>query len=135
VNEKRFAQDLRANPTDVEKLLWWKLRARQFGGWKFRRQVPIIGFVADFACLEACLVIELDGGQHAEAADYDEGRSAALKKAGFRVLRFWNIDVIENLEGVLTTIERTLGAPLPRPETPSPQPSPRRGEGVKATQS
>jgi crossover junction endodeoxyribonuclease RuvC len=107
--ETRVAQELRDNPTDVEKLLWWKLRNRQFGGWKFRRQVPIIGFVADFACLDASLIIELDGGQHAETVEYDERRSAALSKAGFRVLRFWNVDLIEDLDGVLRTIEQALG--------------------------
>ncbi|MEJ0067651.1 MAG: endonuclease domain-containing protein [Pseudomonadota bacterium] len=118
----RNAQRLRDDPTEVEKLLWWKLRARQFGGWKFRRQVPIVGFVADFACLEAGLVIELDGGQHSETGARDERRTAILGQAGFRVLRFWNNQLIDELESVLATIEQALGAPSPRP-------SPRGGEG------
>ena len=120
--ETATARQLCGNPTDVEKLLWWKLRARQFGGWKFRRQVPIVGFVADFACLEARLIIELDGGQHSETVERDERRTAVLAQAGFRVLRFWNQQLIDELESVLATIEHALGGPLPRP-------SPPRGEG------
>jgi len=120
--ETTTARQLRGDPTDVEKLLWWKLRARQFGGWKFRRQVPIVGFVADFACLDARLIIELDGGQHSETVERDERRTAVLAQAGFRVLRFWNQQVIGELESVLATIEHALGGPSPRP-------SPPRGEG------
>ncbi len=134
-----IARKLRGTPTDVEQLLWWKLRARQFGGWKFRRQVPVIGYVADFACLEARLIIELDGGQHAETVERDEHRTKLLEQAGFRVLRFWNVQLTEDLAGV---IEHALGGhagsqapsqgsktPSLGSKTPSPQPSPRGGEG------
>jgi very-short-patch-repair endonuclease len=126
--EVATARKLRATPTDVEQLLWWKLRARQFGGWKFRRQVPVVGFVADFACLEAGLIIELDGGQHAETVERDARRTRLLEQAGFRVLRFWNVQLIEDLGGVLDVIENALGGDAPS-QTPSPQPSPRGGEG------
>ena len=77
-------------------------------GRKFRRQVPLLGYVADFASLDAKLIIELDGGQHAEQVEADERRSRALEAAGFLVLRFWNADVFTNLEAVLETIRATL---------------------------
>ncbi|MBI3514340.1 MAG: endonuclease domain-containing protein [Proteobacteria bacterium] len=116
------ARDLRGTTTYFERQLWAKLRGRQFGGRKFRRQVPIAGFVADFACLEASLIIELDGDQHGDTVERDERRTAILKRAGFRVLRFWNSELNDSLEDVLTEIEQALG-------TPSPRPSPRGGEG------
>ena len=77
-------------------------------GRKFRRQVPLLGYVADFASLDAKLIIELDGGQHAEQVEADERRTRALEAAGFLVLRFWNADVFTNLEAVLETIRATL---------------------------
>ena len=77
-------------------------------GRKFRRQVPLLGYVADFASLDAKIVIELDGGQHAEQLEADEKRTRALETVGFHVLRFWNGDVLANLEGVLETIRATL---------------------------
>ena len=116
------ARDLRGTSTHFERRLWAKLRGRQFGGRKFRRQVPIAGFVADFACLEANLIIELDGDQHGDTVERDERRTAILRRAGFRVLRFWNSEFNESLKDVLTEIEQAL-------EAPSPQPSPRGGEG------
>ena len=101
-----IARKLRQNQTGVEMLLWGKLRNRQLHGIKFRRQHPVAGFVADFFCEEANLVIELDGGQHnqPEAIAKDTARTQTLEAAGFHVLRFLNNEIVENLEGVLTTI-------------------------------
>ena len=102
------ARDLRMNATDVEKIVWQKLRNAQLGA-KFRRQEPILGFVADFVAHDHRLIVELDGGQHAEQrAAHDERRSRMLEQAGFRILRFWNTDVIDNLDGVLETIRARL---------------------------
>ena len=84
--------------------MWKHLRNRQLYNYKFRRQFPIEPYIADFACLELKLIIELDGGQHANRINYDEQRSLFLEKRGFKVIRFWNNDVIENTEGVLEAI-------------------------------
>jgi len=84
--------------------VWKHLRNRQLYNYKFRRQFPIEPYIADFACLELKLIIELDGGQHANRINYDEQRSLFLEKRGFKVIRFWNNDVIENTEGVLEAI-------------------------------
>ena len=105
---KTFARRLRRDQTDAEQTLWARLRNRQLGGWKFRRQVPLGKFVVDFACYDEKLVVELDGGQHGENPDDDAARTAWLEARGFRVLRFWNHEVLENLEGVLTTIAEVL---------------------------
>lgn len=94
--------------TDAEKALWQRLRNGQFHGVRFRRQAVIGRFIADFASYEPKLVIELDGGQHAEQASYDDKRSAWLAAEGFTVLRFWNNDVLANLDGVVATIEEAL---------------------------
>lgn len=102
------ARTLRKSQTDAEAILWSRLRNRQMAGRKFRRQVPLLGYVADFASLDAKVIIELDGGQHAEQAEADEKRTRALEAAGFLVLRFWNADVFSNLDGVLETIHATL---------------------------
>ena len=99
---------LRKLQTDAEAILWSRLRNRQMSGRKFRRQVPLLGYVADFASLDAKLIIELDGGQHAERVEADEKRTKALESAGFLVLRFWNADIFTNLESVLETIHATL---------------------------
>jgi adenine-specific DNA-methyltransferase len=84
------ARALRANPTDVEHKLWAALRGRQLAGFKFRRQVGIGRYFADFACVAAKLIVELDGSQHIENADYDAKRTADLEACGWRVLRIWN---------------------------------------------
>jgi len=104
VAETERARRLRRDSTDVELLLWRRLRDRQIDELKFRRQEPVLGFTVDFVCHEHNLVIELDGGQHAAAATRDERRTRMLEQAGFRVLRFWNGDVIENLDGVVEAI-------------------------------
>jgi very-short-patch-repair endonuclease len=95
------ARTLRRTSTDVELLLWAKLRSRQHG-LKFRRQHPVAPYVADVACVEARLIVELDGGQHGGPTDAERDRILAAK--GWRVLRYWNSDVIENLDGVLQDI-------------------------------
>ena len=105
---KQFARGLRKNQTNAEALLWSRLRNRQLTGRKFRRQVPIQGFVVDFACLDSRVIVELDGSQHAERAPYDERRTRDLEACGFIVLRFWNIDVLKNLDAVLSTITETV---------------------------
>ena len=119
------ARTLRAQSTDAERHLWRELRRRRIGGYRFRRQVPIAGFVADFACLEARLVIELDGREHLERKSYDDERDRTLAAQGFRVLRFWDNDVFHDTEAVLDAILRSLESPLPHPNLP-----PQAGEGV-----
>ena len=96
---------LRKHGTDVENRLWFHLKGKQVEGIKFRRQAPIGKYIVDFVAFEKRLVIELDGGQHAEAEkDNDIRRDAWLNSQGFRVLRFWNNEVLQNLEGVLESI-------------------------------
>ncbi len=102
------SRDLRCNQTDVERILWRHLKARQVNGWRFRRQHPIEPYIADFACIEAMLIVEADGGQHAESV-HDAVRDAYLRKAGWRVLRFWNTDILQNMEGMFDTIAAELG--------------------------
>lgn len=107
------AETLRQNSTDAEPKLWSKLRDRQLLGFKFVRQQPIGPYVADFACREADLIIELDGGQHTDSAT-DVARTEALGQHGYQVIRFWNNDVLTNLEGVLQVIAEHLNkAPFP----------------------
>ena len=85
-----FARALRTSSSDAETRLWWHLRDRRLGGAKFRRQLPIGPYVADFVCVEAMLVVELDGGQHAEQLERDQVRTSFLERQGYRVVRFWN---------------------------------------------
>jgi len=98
------------NMTDAERALLRHLRSRQLAGHKFRRQQPIGQFIVDFVCLEKRLVIELDGGQHAEPnqSAYDADRTAWFKNQGFRVLRFWNHDVLKNLDAIEEAIAQAL---------------------------
>ena len=95
--------------TDAERRLWRALRNRQLAGYKFRRQHPVPPYVADFACVERGLIVEVDGGQHTRREHTDALRSQALQIQGYRVLRVWNNEVMENLEGVLAVILRALG--------------------------
>jgi very-short-patch-repair endonuclease len=98
------ARSLRQNQTDVEFLLWQKLRGRQVLSYKFRRQFPIDPFIVDFCCLDLKLVIELDGSQHFEQSRSDIARTQILAQRRFKVIRFWNNDVIDNIEGVMEKI-------------------------------
>ena len=144
------ARQLRHASTDAEKLLWSRLRNRQVFGHKFRRQFPVAIYFADFVCIEARLIVEIDGGQHALEGEVsrDEQRSAVLTAHGFTVLRFWNHEVLTQVDAVLQAILNFLEGknphpgPLPRagegvnkPEAvsglPHPNPLPQAGEGVK----
>jgi very-short-patch-repair endonuclease len=118
------ARRLRREQTDVEKALWQALRSRQLDTLKFRRQHPVGPFIADFCCVKSKLIIELDGGQHALDSDADEQRSDFLAQRGYRVLRFWNHEVLTNIQGVL---ERILESTRHPSESLSTWPSPPRG--------
>ncbi|MBM4260858.1 MAG: endonuclease domain-containing protein [Deltaproteobacteria bacterium] len=112
-NQKLRARKLRSATTDAEKKLWACLRANQLFGAKFRRQHPIGPFIADFCCVERALVVELDGGQHAGRLAEDRDRTQFLERQGFRVLRFWNDEVLTNTTGVLERISDALKRPHP----------------------
>ena len=100
---------MRKTPTAAERKLWWHLRHRlPLQGSHFRRQVQIGRYIADFASHQLKLVIELDGGQHGSQTMQDDARTASLKSEGYRVLRFWNNDVLSNIEGVLTEIQNAI---------------------------
>jgi len=103
---KQIAKKLRKSLTEAERLLWSYLRNRQLGV-KFRRQEPIGRYIVDFVCFEKRLVVEVDGGQH--GGSYDDERDRWLNMQGFRVLRFWNNEVLKNIEGVLEVIGKELG--------------------------
>lgn len=102
------ARRLRGNQTDAEQRVWSRLRRRQISGHYFRRQVPIAGYVVDFACLSESLIVEVDGGQHADRRTQDAKRTQRLEAEGYKVLRFWNNDVLANTDSVVETIERYL---------------------------
>jgi tRNA G37 N-methylase TrmD len=108
------AQALRKNPTEAEKKLWGILSDTQFEGLKFRRQQPIGPYVVDFVCFDLGLIIEADGGQHAESQkEHDERRTAFLEKEGFHVLRFWNHDILQNPEGIFEHLKSHVTTPCP----------------------
>ena len=112
----KASKTLRVNATDAERKLWSRLRDRRLEGFKFVRQQPIGPYIADFACREADLIIELDGSQHAEgdAVRYDQRRTAVLARHGYDVIRFWNTDVLLHIDGVLEFIvDRLQKAPSP----------------------
>lgn len=119
MDPKQFARTLRKNQTEAEKWLWRNLRNRELGGFKFRRQYGIGKYIVDFICTEKNLIVELDGGQHALQVEQDEVRSEFLKGKGYRVLRFWNNDVLQEGEAVLEVIMHHLnGSPHPAPLPP-----------------
>ena len=109
------ARNLRRDQTDAEGKLWARLRTRQLCGLKFRRQHPIGPYVADFCCVERGLVVELDGGQHATQAEADQRRSTYLEQRGYRVLRFWDNEVLVSPDAVLEQIVWVLNNPHPGP--------------------
>ena len=123
------AKQLRQEPTEAEARLWNRLRRKQLDGFRFRRQVPIDSYIVDFFCPTAKLIVEVDGGQHANKSDYDKSDydkrwTKWLEARGYRVLRFWNNEVLGNTDGVIAEILRTVR------ESPPPYPSPSRGEGI-----
>ena len=143
---------LRRDQTDAERKLWMRLRDRQLNGLKFRRQQPVGRYVVDFFCPESRLVIELDGGHHTLQIEADQRRTDFLTKAGYRVLRFWDNDVLSDTEAVLQKIVEELNTPHPplslkgrgyrkdnplpqgarvKKRVPSPPPSPSEGRGKK----
>jgi very-short-patch-repair endonuclease len=103
------ARQLRREDTPAEARLWNAIRAHRLGGWKWKRQVPWGPYFLDFLCRDAALVVEVDGGQHSEAADYDARRTAFIERSGLRVLRFWNFEVLENRDGVCLVILEACG--------------------------
>ena len=116
VLDQRLQRDLHRNMTDAERALWHNLRGKQMATHKFRRQHPYGNFILDFVCLDAMLVIEVDGGQHNQSAN-DVRRDQALTDAGFRVMRFWNNQVLNELDAVLEEIRGYL-ATHPHPNLP-----------------
>jgi adenine-specific DNA-methyltransferase len=115
VTPRHRTRELRTLQTDAERLLWSHLRDRRLRGAKFRRQHPIGPFITDFCCPEEGLVIELDGGQHASRAEADRRRSEFLAARAYRVLRFWDHDVLQATDAVLERIYRALDDPHPLP--------------------
>ncbi len=101
---KTNSRDLRSNMTDAEQHLWQHIRMRQLNGLKFRRQHPCGNYILDFACIEIKLAIELDGSQHQQQIEYDKNRTEWLRSEGWKLLRFWNNDVLQNSESVLEAI-------------------------------
>src|SRR5450432_3280954 len=119
-----FAKAMRRQPTDAEATLWKHLRAGRLLSFKFKRQQPIGSYIVDFVCFEQALVVEVDGGQHVERMAADVERSRWLEGEGFRVLRFWNDEVLQRGDDVLELILVALRA------NPSPQPLSRKGRGA-----
>ena len=105
------ARSLRRNMTEAEKKMWYRLRAHRLNGVSFKRQAPVAPYIVDFVCLQARLIVEIDGGQH--GSETDAARDAWLSKQGFRVLRFWNNDVHSNIEGVMQTNVDALAQAIP----------------------
>jgi very-short-patch-repair endonuclease len=117
-NNSKKAKSLRKNMTEEERILWSKIRNKQIGNIKFRRQEPIGNYIVDFVSFEKKLIIEIDGGQHntSKNIEYDTKRTKYLKEMGFDIIRFWNKDIRNNIEGVITKIVEHI--------SPSPRPSP-----------
>jgi len=116
MEQRDFARRLRANLTEAEKCLWRHLRRRAVAGFRWRRQMRVGAYIADFACLEARLIVEADGDQHADSC-HDARRDAWFAAQGFRTLRFWNHEILGNTDGVLEAIYSALALP-PAPTLP-----------------
>jgi very-short-patch-repair endonuclease len=123
-------RQLRVDATDAERRLWGVLRDRRLAGFKFRRQHRLGPFIVDFICFESRLVIEADGGQHVDNA-YDERRTAWLEQRGWRVIRFWNTDILTNIDGVQEMILGHLRNPHPPDLKGRAPPSPASGRGAQ----
>ena len=123
MNLRDQAKSLRSHQSEAEQRLWYYLRAHRFVGLKFRRQKPVGRFIVDFICHERHLIVEVDGGQHAEQNAYDRDRDSWLRGQGYRVLRVWNHEVIQQIDAVLERIRMVALSPTP----PNPLPPP--GEG------
>ena len=127
VIENALQKKLRTEMTDAEIRLWRRLRARQIAGFKFRRQHPFLDYVLDFVCLEMRLIVEVDGGQHEDCAA-DHVRDRRLHAAGFRIMRFWNNEVLQQTDAVVEAIWMALqeepgdAESLPTPSPPQPSP-------------
>ncbi|MBI5129773.1 MAG: DUF559 domain-containing protein [Rhodopseudomonas palustris] len=131
--QRQFAKQLRTNATEAERALWRLLRSRRLAHLKFRRQVPLGPWIADFVCCEQHLIIEADGSQHADN-QRDEARDRDLVQRGFRVLRFWNNDILARSQSVIEAIAEAAApnpSPVCAPDGAHP-PSPTRGEGKKS---
>ena len=136
------ARQLRKDMTDAERFAWQRIRYRQIGGQKFRRQAPIGPFIADFVCHECRLIVELDGGQHAEQREMDASRTRWFESQGYRVVRFWNHEVLQDWDVVAEVIWEHVQALTPHPdpppqggrgkEAPHPDPPPQGGRGKEA---
>ena len=105
---RQRARSLRQNMTEVERRIWQMLRSHQMAGYRFRRQVPIGRYIADFVCHETRLIVKIDGGQHDRASPQEAERSGFLQSEGYRILRFWNNEVLANLDGVYETLATEL---------------------------
>ena len=127
------ARRLRSEQTPAEAKLWLTLRGRRFAGYKFRRQFPVKGYIADFCCPDKKLIVELDGGQHAEQTQYDMKRTSDLQSWGYRVVRFWNGELAENSDGIMEAIFTLLNEPSPALASGSRRPLPGQGEGPKSS--
>ena len=129
--QRSFATDLRNRATDAERALWKSLRGDSLNGLRFRRQFPLGIYIVDFVCFEVRLIVEVDGGQHADSTK-DALRDAWLKSQGFQVLRFWNNEVLQNMEGVMQVIAETANSHprvLPPPPRATKEPFRVSGEG------
>lgn len=133
MEQGKFARQLRRSMTECEHQLWRHLRAHRLNGEKFRRQQPIGPYIVDFVHFGSRLIIEADGGQHNGSLD-DERRDAWLRAQGFTVVRFWNNEIMSNLEGVLERIMALVVEAFPAPSPPTPLPQGERGDDVHPAQ-
>jgi very-short-patch-repair endonuclease len=123
---RKFAREMRRLPTETERKFWTCVRGRRFAGYKFRRQVAIGNYIADYVCASHKLIVEIDGGEHETRKRYDRARDVFLESQGYRVLRFETWQVTADIESVLQMVKHALDA-----TTPSPRPPPPEGEREK----
>jgi very-short-patch-repair endonuclease len=106
--QRQFARQLRRHSTKPEDVLWSLLRNRQLDGLKFRRQVPLLGYTVDFICIDRKLIVEIDGRQHRWEADYDAARTEEIERYGFKIIRFDNVQVMGDRDGVIAVIRKAI---------------------------